>query len=80
MGAIVAWLSVLSHKYYDVVFTSEQTVTNLNYTVCVEVICLVYFIEDGIFGNALVRALAVAIDMFIAFLRVSREGRGRIVG
>jgi len=62
----------VSHKYDDVVLASEETVMNLNYIVCVEVICLVYFMEDGFFGDALVFALAIAIDMFIAFLKVFR--------
>jgi len=35
--------------------------------------------EDGFSGDALVFALAIAIDMFIAFLRVFREGRGSFV-
>jgi hypothetical protein len=35
--------------------------------------------EDEFFGDALVFALAISIDMIIAFLRVSREGRGSFV-
>jgi len=50
------------------------SLTDFDYIVCVKVICLVYFIEDRFLGDAFVFALAVAITMFIAFLRVFREG------
>jgi len=70
MWTVVALFSVLDYKcYYNVIFSCKEAVTDFDYIVCVKIVCLFNFIEVGFLKDAFVFTLALAIILFIRFLK-----------